>query len=644
MIPVPDNDEPGEQIASPEYEHETTEDIRMDSQPTLQSSDDEPLPMHPMRQETRSGNNIANHGDHTRIIYNYNYYRIVRDAEQRLSEDADPDEIKKGTSQPENLITENLQFGRQNIPQFDERVSHNLPAARILFETEGEISNWYYRLDEYEQCYVQAVAILHGAQAQEIYKRMDALYRIVQQHKQTVLQQPLSGQNATFEAGVKDVQSFIFPRKPRLTLQEKTYTTTRRVNGAERLFWEDVDDNGQSSFGSRVLTFISKEFLSKGEHWKNFLEIIRSWSSEKRECSWRAGRALGVILWHQDVSELRNQANLWAKKQTISGRRVAASMLDGAREIEYITQQDQTNTPPKSVVLDLLHDWDVKLHTNPSIVNISVGCAAANAYSFVGKKSLDIESALHGVDSLLAFKQVGQIPDTRALFAAGVAAYVNLTWAGHLREVVNYLATIANELVHNCRLPKSLEERRRYRLQREARLEATFEAFFLVTAAASPKELTTLPDAYTQPLPAQIDIPDLEKRDIILTALLTKDTMQTSLHRVLSAAIISNIGQNRKVAFDLIRQWIETVIMLDDAADPASETLYQALILFLVDLGKTLEGWCSELTQRGYRPPKAYEVYIHRLEQWHEEGTTRKRVIGTITKEVLRQSKLDSAS
>jgi hypothetical protein len=642
------DEELAEIFPSSQEGREETEKVSQVDEAVAESIVEDATPLLQMHQETRSGHIIAPHGNHAHITINNYYHRVVREAEQWLSEDTENeiDEDMKGTSGTEDkLIAENLRFGRQNIPHFDDNKVHILSDSRTLFKDEVQISDWYYgQLDEYEQCYVQAVAILHGAQAQEIYKRTDALYRVVQAEKHIPIQQATSPQDQSFEATMQEYQSFIFPRKPRLILQKKTSTTTRRVNSAERLFWEDVDSNGQSIFGAHVLTFLSKEFLSKGEHWEHFLATIEDWSIQRGECSWRAARALGVILWHQDVAQLRRQAEAWAKKNTIKGRRQAASLLDGAREIESITQHEVTGESQLSFVLYLLDEWTRRLQEDATKTTISVGCAAANTYGFIGKKSLDIQSALHGVDALLTFKQAEVRSDTRALFAAGVAAYVNLTWAGHLRVVLEYLSAVVEELVHHWQLPKSLQERHSYRLRLETRLNATFEAFFLVTAAVSPKEQSAVPDLYTQPLSEQIAVPDPEKRDIVLVAILTRDPMQISVCRLFCAAIISNSGQSRKLAFELLYQWAEIVIALHNATDPSSKMLYQIFVQFMVELGKTIDEWCRDLARRGYRSLSSYKVYTHKLQQWHEEGKAHKRVIGAFMQEVLRQCKTYPAS
>jgi hypothetical protein len=616
---------------------------------TLEDKSEEAQPsLHQTHQETRSGNIIAPYGSNSSITINNHYHRIVRDAEQWHLDDGENEnneKAKKTSDTEKDFITENLRFGLQNIPQFDDSKTYVPTTSHTVLENEVQISHWYHvLLDEYEQCYVQSVAILHGALAQEIYQRTDVFYRIMQEQKHVPFQQSTFQQNTSSETGIKEVQSFIFPRKPRLTLQEKTYTTTRRVNSAERLFWEDVDSNGQSSFGVRVLTFLSKEFLSKGEHWQNFLDTIQKWSSQRDECSWRSARALGIILWHQDVAQLRRQAEIWAKKDSISGRRLAASLLDGAREIEAITLQEAASNRYSSFVLQLLYEWTANFQEKATRTTISVGCATANSYGFIGKKSLDTQSALQGIDSLLAFQQMEVRSDTRALFAAGVSAYVNLTWAGHLRAVIKYLATIVEELVHNWQLPKSLKERHLYRLRHEARLKASFEAFFLVTAAVSPKEQNGNSEIYTQPLADQIDVPDPEKRDSIFVAILTGDTMQIPVCNIVCAAIISNIEQSRKLTFELLRQWIETILTLQDDSNISSKLLYQTFIQFLVNIGKKIDVWCHNLVQRGYRSSASYEVYLHKLGQWQREGSAHKGAIGIFMQEVLYQCKMHSAS
>ncbi len=120
--------------------------------------------------------------------------------------------------------------------------------------------------------------------------------------------------------------------------------------------------------------------------------------------------------------------------------------------------------------------------------------------------------------------------------------------------------------------------------------------------------------------------------------------MQESVCSVLCAAIVSNSGQSRKLAFELIRQWVETVIVLENGTNISAKMLTQTFIQFLVKLGQTIDTWCHDMAQRGYRSPTSYEIYTYKLAQWHEEGNTRKRAIGVFMQEVLRQCKIQSVS
>jgi hypothetical protein len=628
---MPDDDSIEKDIEEPVSSSDTMEtNETADEEETQAESDSrEQAPKNQANQKTRSGNIIAPLGDNTHITINY-FHTILRDVEkQSLYGNSDDEDTKGIYLSKEELIKQNLAFERQNTPQFDDPTPSANFSQKDLPQGIDGLSQWYYGLNEFEQCYVQATAILHGASAHEISKRAHRLYRF--------LQEQLEQNDITSESEMQQefpqrhLQRLPFRRQPGLELREHTRTTMRRVKGVERIFWQDVDDYGLSQFGPSVLIFLTSEFISKGEHGESFFNVIQSWSQEKKgECYWRAARALGVILWYQDIYQLRTKAVEWAKRSTIHGRRQTASLLDGAREIEIIQQQEHAEDRQNSSVLQLLNEWIERIAKEPIKTNISIGCAAANAYGLIGKKSP--EAALRGMGRLLELQQNKDTDDNRAFFAAGVSAYVSVTWSGYMRNVLAHLANIAEQLLLHWSPPPALEMRQISRLQREARLRATFEAFFLVAAAASPAEQEKTLDVYTQPLAEQITTPDPYKRNILLVAILTEDSAKKYILTLLCSAIVS---MNGKPAFELIRQWAGIVAVLQPASSQPSKQLYDTFIQFLVDLGNTIDTWCGDLTKQGYRTSVAGEVYKHKLEHWHKEGIARKHTIEQMAHEVL---------
>lgn len=526
-------------------------------------------------------------------------------------------------------------FGQQNLSHFEDRPPKPKTSSEGPPLEEEQISHWYYALDEYEQCYVQVVAILHGAIAREIYQKVDAFYRIIQKQKYTVLEtnSPSPGSLEEITSGEK--QTLLFPRKPRLKLQESTYTMTRRVKGSECIFWQDASTIGQSLFESHVLSFLAKEFISKGEHWEHFLNTIEAWSSKRGESSWRAARALGVLLWYQDLSQFQRKAMEWAKKPSMSGQGLAASLLDAAREVELFTlQMQEVGTP----VHQILREWTRNVQEKPGKTNINLGCAVAKAYSLIGKNDVDTETALQGVHALLEFQYEQENKDIHKLIGAIVSTHVNLTWSGHLRTVLHHLAITAEELVHHWKLPPQLPDRSRHRVQHSMRFKMTWKAFFLVAAAVSSEDQATSPDAYHQALEVRITIPDVWRRNIFLAAIVQHDSIETSIRIVLCSIIISiHNEQERKVAFELLYEWAKIIARFRQSPQPESKEMYDAFVQFLVSLGKDIDRWCQDLGQRGYRIPEANTAYKHKLEHWRDEGRRHNPAIEMVARDILVQ-------
>ena len=77
----------------------------------------------------------------------------------------------------DELIIEALTFAEH----FSTNFMGNEPAisSMKLPETEEATSQWYYKLTEYEQCYVQIAAILHSISAHEISIQADMLYQSI---------------------------------------------------------------------------------------------------------------------------------------------------------------------------------------------------------------------------------------------------------------------------------------------------------------------------------------------------------------------------------------------------------------------------------------------------------------------------------
>ncbi len=65
----------------------------------------------------------------------------------------------------------------------------------------------------------------------------------------------------------------------------------------------------------------------------------------------------------------------------------AASLLEGAFEIELIEDNVHRNNLKASFVLQLLDEWVERVHKGLSIQNRNVGCAAVHTYGLIGRRA-----------------------------------------------------------------------------------------------------------------------------------------------------------------------------------------------------------------------------------------------------------------
>ncbi len=552
------------------------------------------------------------------------------------SGDESSNNLSGGTSE---LISKTLQFERQSTTFFGGGETKD--GTIKLPETEEEFSRWYYGLGEYEQFYVQTAAVLHGAPAHEVSKRADSFYKLIREEVEKRQSSLRSGfqQGDQREIQQKDSSRFADPllrRTPSRELRLITHTITRREKGVERLYWRDVDQYGLSTFGVNLLAFLTTEFINRGEHGQISLKVLEDWSKESNsEVSWKAAHSYGVVLWCHNTDQLGSIAEEWAKVNSLRSRRRTAELLDGAFEIERVRGNDEFNDERTSfIVLRLLDDWVSRVHKDFSKANTYLGCAVASTYGLIGRRSPEI--ALDGLERLLKLPQSRSTDETRSIFAAGVSTYVTLTWSGHIRYVLERLASSAERLSHQRDLPRNADERQQYRRQREVRLNATLEAFFLIAAASLTEILDNHTASYTlteqlSPYPA---IPDPYGRDVLLMGLLLASDIRENIMTLLCAAIVE---KKSKPAFEFLRYWAEVVLKMRKGWEGEAEEIYLSFRQFIVNLGKTVDTWCLDLEKQGLRSPQAVEVYKNRLEQWCIEGRYHSDPIGSLAQEILNQ-------
>lgn len=576
-------------------------------------------------------------GDNTSLIFHFNYSKQIEEVSRGSRSDNNSDEIIG--ADPEEILRKYLALGRQSSVRLDNAKTEKESGSTELPKTEEEISDWYYSLDEDEVCYVQAVAILHGAPAFEVSKRADILFKrmnpeVTKDESQSKSEVRQDGQRSEQVREAKHIPVSSLRKKSVRELRRKTHTTTSRVDGIERLFWQDVDINGTSSFGPRFLTFLADEFISKGEHGEQFLDELRVWSEQNDdECAWRSARAYGVILWYQNVGQLRRMAESWAKTTSLRGRYRAASFLDSAHEIDFILHGERANDSRTSPVLQLLDEWVDSAHALSSRSKVNLGCAAANTYRLIGIRSPEV--AIRGLERLLKFPQSKATLYSIDLYYAGVLNYQALGGYGHIRNVLEHLAANAEQLsCHWLRdLPVEVDKRHQYRQQREVSLNATLAIFFLISKASLAEEgnLQYTSYYYDEPLPPQPAIPDPQGKDLILAGLLSSAEVQwrENIIKLLSSAILEKESRS---AFYLLRQWAETVLEMQRIQVKDAEVVYEFFRQFIVDLGKTVDEWCLNLGKQGLRPPQANFTFKNRLKQWCKESR-----LGLLAQEVLVQ-------
>jgi hypothetical protein len=296
-------------------------------------------------------------GDNPQVTINYSA-DVIQGKGIKLSKDSDDDGMLHQKSEGlGELISKILKLERRGTPFFPERESTGGSTKRP--ETEEEFSEWYYSLSDYEQCYVQVAAVLHGAPVHEVSKRADNLYKRFYEYIAN-LESSLSpgSQSAdgreTQERGTSRFSDTFLRKLPGRELRVSTHTITRRDDGVERLYWQDVDPHGLSTFGLHLLAFLMSEFISRGEHGQISLEVLEKWSKEGNndDISWKAARSYGVVLWCHNTDQLGSVAEEWAKVNSLRSRRRTAELLDGAYEIECLKGDDKiTNANQSSVVL-----------------------------------------------------------------------------------------------------------------------------------------------------------------------------------------------------------------------------------------------------------------------------------------------------
>ncbi|HEU0028173.1 MAG TPA: hypothetical protein VFQ25_13750 [Ktedonobacterales bacterium] len=357
--------------------------------------------------------------------------------------------------------------------------------------TEQELRAWFHRLSAMERCQVRATAILHGAPTHIISSATAELYAAC-------------FPNARAKA--KDEPHEREKLHVGDTILEHALTKVRFVNGAQRLYWMDVDSDGQSEFGIRALNLVADEISGvAGLRTENALPVIEKWvASGRAEVSARAAYAQGVIWRRLDHERLRSTVRLWARSPNESLRVCAAVMALGAFFAEHEERAKQAATPgegaaaPQPAIerierydtLRLLARMgsDAQGPAQPGVDRGLFAVAVSAAYSLIGLGWPD--HAVDGLDRLLGlapaydYETPHVIPGYVCLPAA--LAYAELAAAGRVRQTLARLGAHARRLGRKPDQPPVTEAMRERDSRRKDRLFNTVLAFALTTAAAGP--------------------------------------------------------------------------------------------------------------------------------------------------------------
>lgn len=609
--------------------------------------------------------------------------------------------------------------------------------------TEEAFTKWYYELDDYEQYYVLTTAVLQGAPVREVVTYTEHLYKFIHdevERRGNLIK--IASRNGDQQQS-EHLESLRFADPllrtlPGKELRKKTFTETRKKKGVECLYWQDADQYGLSTFGLRLLEFLCKEYIVKGELGQFFLNALEMWSDAKigelarksnysvevsgevnrnvikfeddiDEVTRKVIHSYGVVLWCHDAKKLRRIARSWALDANPESKPISvAELLDGAYEIYKVKSEEKVNsTEISSVVLPLLKKWVKYIHkvlssnefeestfkfysqengkkigenqvdtkesnkeksdelandnetgkkegkrqvdTEDNLeadefgkeeftpeVAIKLGYAVASTYALIGKRSPDL--ALEGLEQLLKLPLSNSIDvkDLNRIFAAGVSAYVILSWSGHIRDVIKHLAASAEPLSHSRDLPLRSKKRHEYRHQREVYLKVTLEAFFLV-AAASFTDVQKVKDvqySLYEELPSQPAIPDPLGRDMLLAFILSKNEVmyQEYITTLLCAAIVE---RKSREAFGLLRYWAEIVLRIRELRGSDAEEMYETFLKFIVNLGRKVKRWCDDLEKQKLLSPPAFETFKKRLTQWSTDGSFYAHPIGLLAWQVF---------
>jgi hypothetical protein len=517
----------------------------------------------------------------------------------------------KDKSEARKKQEDKYRVGTPDVAYDDDEVSEESVEGHPLPVTTKEFNDWFYKLSDYEQCFVLAMTAFYGTSVGKVRDAAEELYRPLRELERDEVKERLR------EA--REPQQ----RLARTEFLKRLHIISSYSGGVDRLYWRDGDENGDSAFGTRLLLYIAKEGALKfgAQEGLKFQEQLRNWvKDDNKETSWNAARALGTFLCRQNKNRLFREVNDWAKSDKELDWHRAAWCLDGVYKIERVISNDADDDNVGDHVLTKLHDWVIDAREKEE-VGINFGNTAAITYDFLARSAPDI--GMNGLDSLLELplselkQDYQKIEILQEILEAVEFCYTDLAVNGRrVREVLLHLADYVKNACYERAYTGwgTREEREQRQLQRERRVVAAFDILYLIADASYPNEGNKCCVTYqlTERLAARPVFDSNGGRDLLLEGILIRDEKEwrTSISTLLCAAFVERKGQ---MALRLLRRWAE-LVMKDQSEQP--DEVRRAYVRFMHELGIQVDAWCHQLQRMDVAVPPVTTTFKSKLETW----------------------------
>ncbi|HEY1351449.1 MAG TPA: hypothetical protein VGF67_17650 [Ktedonobacteraceae bacterium] len=500
----------------------------------------------------------------------------IPDNEQKQARPGIKEKVKEIYNDEEELVA------RENA---EAEAAASVDEQAILPEN---IASWYRELpSSYERYFIQALASLYKAPFNDV---MQATWLIWKQRR------------------TESEADFVPPG--RTDLHMHTLSTTRKINGVDRTFWRNHDVQAQWAFTLRILRFLAYE-TAVVFHDQSFTDILCGWVQAWRgESASKAAYAAGVLLCDQSSDDLKRQANAWANSENGKLRKMAASLLSGAYDIEKLNNPETANNERKSPVFQLLNQW---VQNAENARNPRMGSAAVHTYRLLSHTLPDV--ALAGLARLLCFPTPAASQDNAdwqaialSVWVETVSAYVGVARTGHVRKVLARLASIANILILQTQRPTKAEEREAYEQRRQLNLCALLDIFSFIALASLNTETEETRYSADAALPAQPALPGDKGQDTLLAGILSTPEARWRGH-LLTLFSTALLAARESEAFFFLGEWADRVVTFAQVQDE----LFEAYVQFLVNLGRIIQAREHDLRERKLKTRPAYKVFLHQL-------------------------------